>query len=257
VILIYGIIYCANNIINEKRYIGQTIRDLDKRKKEHISQANNGSKFAFHLAINKYGEDKFEWSIIDVVDSQEELDNKELYWIDFYNTYKNGGYNMSVGGQFGKKTDSNADDLSIMNGGREFLVFDIEGNFIKSMYSQSAFAIEIGSCVQSVNNALHGKKNKVSVKRKIMIFKDEFTEEKLHALIQRTNFKEFVVFDLKRNFVGKYNIQTICAEELKISTRSITRCLNNSLVNSSKGYMFYYLSDIPENLKKNIIKEEM
>lgn len=70
----YGIVYCALNIVNGKRYIGQTTRDLDKRKKEHISLSKNGSKFAFHLAINKYGEDVFEWSIIDVAGNQKGLD---------------------------------------------------------------------------------------------------------------------------------------------------------------------------------------
>jgi len=79
----YGIIYCATNIINNKKYIGQTIRSLDKRIKEHIGHANKDNKYAFHLAINKYGIDKFEWEEIDVADNQEELDEKELYWIEF------------------------------------------------------------------------------------------------------------------------------------------------------------------------------
>jgi len=255
----YGIIYCALNTVNNKRYIGQTIRDLNKRKKEHNSQANNGSKFAFHLAINKYGTDAFEWSTIDVAENQEELDEKELYWIDFYDCYKTGGYNMSVGGQFGKKTGNNADDLSVMNGGKEFMVFDIEGNFIKSMFSQSSFAEEIGSCVQSINDALHGKKNKVSVKRMIMIFKDEFTEEKLQALIQRTNFKEFVVFDLEGAYIGKYNNRGVCANELNINGSTIGKCLKK-VYKQTKGYCFYFIKEIPFELINNMpyskIKEE-
>lgn len=158
---------------------------------------------------------------------------------------------MSTGGQFSKKTGDNADDLSKMNGGKEFLVFSIEGEFIKSMFSQGSFAGEIGSCVQSVNDALHGKKNKVSVKRKIMIFKDEFTEEKLQALIQRTNFKEFVVFDLEENYIGKYNNRGVCARELNINDTSIGKCLKN-IHRQSKGYCFYFIRDIPDTLADKI-----
>jgi group I intron endonuclease len=226
----YGIIYCAINIINNKKYIGQTIRNLDKRIKEHISHASKDNKYAFHLAINKYGIDKFEWEEIDIANNQEELDEKELYWIKFYNTYGKGGYNMSVGGQFNKKTDDNADKLSEMNGGREFLVFDLGGNFIKSAFSQTAFADEIGVSIASVNNVLIGIKGKISVKRKILIFKDEFTEEKLQSMIKRTYFKEFAVFDLKDEFIGIWNNQVFCSRDLKVSRTTIGKCLKINLI---------------------------
>jgi len=253
----YGIIYCATNVINNKRYIGQTIRNLNRRKKEHISQADNGSNYAFHLAINKYGADKFEWSTIDVADSQEELDEKESYWIDYYDCFKTGGYNMSTGGQFGKKTDNNADDLSVMNGGREFLVFDIEGNFEKICISQTKFAEEIGSCVQSVNNILRGKKNKHSVKEKILFFKDGFTEDKLRdrLIIINNIHREFVLFDKNNNYIGVWSNQTRCSEEIDISTRGIQRQLNeNPLQRTFRKYKIYYIEDVPENLKY-LIKE--
>ena len=231
---------------------------MNKRKKEHISLANNGSKFAFHLAINKYGEDVFEWSTIDVADSQEELDEKESYWIEFYDCFHKGGYNMSVGGQFNKKTANNADDLSIMNGGKEFLVFDIDGNLEKNMYSQSAFAEEIGSCVQSVNNVLRNIKNKHSVKGKILIFKDGFTEEKLvnKLNIIKNIHKMFAVFDMDNVFIGKWNNYARCHEAIDISTRGIERQLKeNTNRERCKKFKAYYIEDIPENLK-HLIEEE-
>ena len=102
----YGIIYCATNIINDKKYIGQTIRKLSRRKKEHIWLSKKESKFAFHQAINKYGEENFDWIILDTADNQEELDEKECSWINHYDTYNLGGYNMAIGGQK-NKTDYN------------------------------------------------------------------------------------------------------------------------------------------------------
>lgn len=97
------IIYEAKNKINGKRYIGQTIRTLEERKRGHIS--GTGCSY-FRRAINKYGENAFEWSIIDTAETQEELNRKESYWIDFYNTTdKMFGYNLKGGGHKPFMTD--------------------------------------------------------------------------------------------------------------------------------------------------------
>jgi hypothetical protein len=59
-----------------------------------------GKNYAFYNAINKYGWENIIWEIIDTAKSQEELDCKEIYWIDYYNTYigNKNGYNMTIGG---------------------------------------------------------------------------------------------------------------------------------------------------------------
>lgn len=54
-----GIIYKVTNEINDKVYIGQTIRDLEKRKKSHILQSQRGSSYYFHRALVKYGVSTF------------------------------------------------------------------------------------------------------------------------------------------------------------------------------------------------------
>lgn len=246
----YGIIYCALNTTNDKRYIGQTIRELNRRKKEHLYQAKNGSNFAFHQAIRKYGEDIFEWSIIDVANNQEELDEKELYWIDYYDTYNLGGYNMSVGGQFTKRTEDNADELSMMFGGREFYVFDLEGKFIKSAFSQTQFAKEIGVGVTTVNNILRGLKN--STKGFILIYKDEFSDEKLNNLLNKIHrwYMEFLVFDKNNNLVGKWDNKVDCSKDLNVSVRSIQRQLSEPKVaDNARKYKFYYTENLPNTFE--------
>ena len=56
----------------------------------------------FHNAIHQYGEDNFSFIQIDTAESQSELDEKEKYWIGYYNsTDKNVGYNLDSGGQKG------------------------------------------------------------------------------------------------------------------------------------------------------------
>lgn len=53
------LVYCITNLINSKKYIGMTSRTLEERWNSHCSSARNGSKFRFHSAIRKYGEEAF------------------------------------------------------------------------------------------------------------------------------------------------------------------------------------------------------
>ena len=94
-----GIIYIHTNIITGKSYIGQTIQSFDKRWKKHVYEALNiDSQSIFHKSIKKYGEDAFVGKILEDNIDELDLDTKESYWIDKYNTFKN-GYNMTSGGQ--------------------------------------------------------------------------------------------------------------------------------------------------------------
>jgi hypothetical protein len=90
----FGIIYCAYNKINNKRYIGQTIHSLKKRIRFHYSKYS--SCVYFHRALEKYKENDWIWKIIDHADSQKELDEKEIFWISFFKTQTSQyGYNLT------------------------------------------------------------------------------------------------------------------------------------------------------------------
>lgn len=99
----YGIIYKAINLVNSKVYIGQTINTLEYRKLKHMNKSKHNCDTIFCRAIRKYGELNFDWSIIDSAESQDELNEKEIYWIDFYKSHifrdDSNGYNMTLGGE--------------------------------------------------------------------------------------------------------------------------------------------------------------
>lgn len=101
-----GIIYKATNKVNGKVYIGQTIRTLEKRKQEHFQNSKSNTKrYYFQSAISKYGFENFEWEVIDEADNKKSLNDKEIYWIDFYRSHTmEFGYNLTLGGEFGKIT---------------------------------------------------------------------------------------------------------------------------------------------------------
>lgn len=94
------VVYVVTNKVNNKKYVGMTIRGLEARKAQHLSDARNGSEGHFHRAIRKYGEDSFEWEVVYAGSSESELFEKEIELIQKLDAYKN-GYNMTIGGECG------------------------------------------------------------------------------------------------------------------------------------------------------------
>lgn len=92
------IIYCHRNKINGKLYIGQTKSTLIRRTRKDGS-GYEGSSY-FWNAIQKYGWDNFESTILEENISDELIDEREKYWIHFFETTKpEYGYNHKIGGK--------------------------------------------------------------------------------------------------------------------------------------------------------------
>lgn len=99
-----GFIYKVTNTLNGKIYIGQTIQSVKARWYRHcgksgISDAEMNTHFK--RAILKYGKNSFKVETIEEVDSSQ-LNDREIYWIRFYDSY-NSGYNSTPGGNLGFK----------------------------------------------------------------------------------------------------------------------------------------------------------
>jgi group I intron endonuclease len=93
------LIYKVSNNANGKSYIGKTEKTIELRRALHLASAKQNSKFAFHRALNKYGYENFEWTLLDTVDSLEDLNQKEKYYILLFETFGPNGYNMTAGGE--------------------------------------------------------------------------------------------------------------------------------------------------------------
>lgn len=94
-------IYKFLNPITNKVYIGQSI-DIRSRYQAHKSNHLNPNYINynayFYKALRKYGFENFNFEIIEECESSL-LDEREKYWINYYNSYNN-GYNMTKGGDF-------------------------------------------------------------------------------------------------------------------------------------------------------------
>lgn len=92
-------IYEIHNILNDKRYIGQST-DIYNRWDIHKNQLRKQCHFNDYLqnAWNKHGEDAFEFNILEIC-SADLLNEKECFYISKYETIDhNKGYNLKQGG---------------------------------------------------------------------------------------------------------------------------------------------------------------
>lgn len=98
-------IYCYENKQNGHKYVGQT-NNIERRKREHRSVANNQNDYGFnslfHRKMREYGEENFEFCVIEALDTddQDYVNLREIYWIQELQSYvRTGrGYNLTEGG---------------------------------------------------------------------------------------------------------------------------------------------------------------
>ena len=83
-------IYKFTNVENGNVYIGQSINPHE-RYKQHFYGTS-----PFDMELRRLGADAFTFEVIERT-TMEEVNNREIYWIDFYDSYFN-GYNRTIGG---------------------------------------------------------------------------------------------------------------------------------------------------------------
>ena len=89
------IIYKHTNKLNGKSYIGQTCQQLNRRWKNGKGYKES---IKFYYAIEKYGWDNFNHQILEENLTLQQANERQIYWINFYDTVNN-GYNLREGGQ--------------------------------------------------------------------------------------------------------------------------------------------------------------
>lgn len=93
-------IYKIECLVNGKVYIGQSV-DINRRLRTHKSMLKNNNHKNNYLqrSWNKHSEENFTFEIIE--NCKENICEREIYWIDFYNSLKD-GYNLTAGGLGGQ-----------------------------------------------------------------------------------------------------------------------------------------------------------
>ena len=115
-------IYKITNLKNNLVYIGQTV-NFGIRRREHWSDKTNDD---LHNDIQKLGREYFKFEIIEKCDV-DQLDEREKYWIEYYDSY-NMGYNNTEGGSGNKLNAKNSQCMPVY-------AYNLDGTFAAEYYS--------------------------------------------------------------------------------------------------------------------------
>ena len=105
-----GYIYSITNLVNGKRYIGQSLsHDIYDRWKSHLK---NGSNCRYlKNAFNKYGRKNFKFQVI-IICFDSDCDRYEKEYMDRFNTLVPGGYNLREAGNNGLQNEETKNKIS-------------------------------------------------------------------------------------------------------------------------------------------------
>lgn len=132
-----GKIYKIYNDINDRLYIGKTISTLNKRFSDHKKDRKyrKFEKRPLYRAMNKYGEEHFYIELIEECEL-DCLSSRECYWIEYYDTYRN-GYNATRGGD-----------------GKQLYDYDLIVELYNSGFLVKEITEQLGCCEHVVSQAL-------------------------------------------------------------------------------------------------------
>ena len=110
-----GCIYGIRNEVNQKWYIGQSMADANKRKREHFN--GTGSRL-LKMAFSKYGTENFTFHILHDGILPIFLDSYEIQTIKEYNSVAPNGYNIEHGGRSATPSKETRKKMSIARKGK-------------------------------------------------------------------------------------------------------------------------------------------
>ena len=216
----YGIIYKITNLINNKIYIGQTIHTLVYRMSQHKKTAKyNLKKGHLYESINKYSWENFCFEEIDSANNINELDEKEKYWVKYYNSANRlYGYNKSVGG-------------------RSHSMIDIDKciSLFKVGWNITAIAKEVGCERTHLSERLRTQ----IPKEEFDIYIEEIHKKKVENSIIRCFKENIKIEDILLYIDKKYSFKDI-GEELGCSRCCITKRLKEYYKESFDDFSYKY-----------------
>ena len=222
-------IYKATNKINGKSYVGQTC-DFHSRVWQH-QRCYEKEDCDFHRAIKEFGFDNFSWEIIETCESEDGACELEKYYIEKFNTYRD-GYNMTKGGKGAPYHNARAGVL-----------LTLDGRYIKRY--DSAMDAEIDG-FNNTDVLLNCKGKRRQTKGYMFMFEDEYESNgaKTYRKPEPNGMRSIIQCDMEGNFIQKFKSLQEAARITGANRTTISGVLSNTY-KSANGYIFVYEEDFP------------
>ena len=249
-------IYCIENLVNHKKYIGQS-KNLKKRLSDHLSELRNGKHFNDHLqrSWNKHGQENFKIYVICYC-NEDELDKKEIYYIDFYNTMDKGfGYNKDSGGnkyktrneescdkmrQYWKEHGGINDGLlqATIRAKKPVVQYTLKGKIIAEFDSIVEASESTGIDFRQISATCTGT-NKTASGFVFRFKDDDFNKFEIRLDIKTR--KRIIQYTMNKEFVNEYPSIHEAWKETGIDYRNISAVCNGKR-KSTHGYIWEFAS---------------
>ncbi|HNX82164.1 MAG TPA: GIY-YIG nuclease family protein [Candidatus Omnitrophota bacterium] len=238
----YGIIYCITNLENDKKYVGQTIRSLETRWKQHITHTKYYD-FPLYRAIKKYGINNFSITAIDTAESEEELNTKETMFIKLLGTVCPNGYN-AISGQPGNSKIISKETRNKISAHSKKLWLNPE---YRKLLKEKTTGVKRGPITEDHRIKLseshkgkqlpHAQKIKIGTASKTLWQNEEYAQKALAGLNKARAMKERPIINISTGIC--YCSASQAARELGLHQQNITKCCQGKR-NKTGGYQWKY-----------------
>lgn len=211
-----GYIYKITNKIDNKIYVGQTIRDVEERWKDHLKKGSNCRYLK--SAINKYGINNFEFKLV-CITFDNQLDDMEIKYIEQYNSLVPNGYNLRLGGNSGRHNAETKQKIS---------------ETLKKRYKNGLICL---------NNHRLGKPLSEITKKKISesLKGKHRSQETINKWNISRRKNKTIQFDMEGNILNSFDSCKEAAEYIGTTKSSICNCCNGKS-KTSMGFIWKYES---------------
>lgn len=238
-------------------YIGKTKYNIETRYKQHLQKANEDKiLYPLYKAMRKYGIENFTVEEIEKIDNEEKLNEREKYWIEYYDTYiKHGkGYNCTLGGEGNSTIDENEVYELWDEGYGIQQISDILHNdrsAIRNVLKQYDDYIYVKE-----NNIFHRKIPNVNEQDEVVnncSRKGRGKDKKKRKVTYRYHHKRILQYDLKGNYLNKFLNMHDAERKTGVSAKNIHLAVNHKQKHAGNyQWRFEDDKDIPTDISQEI-----
>lgn len=248
-------IYLRTNKINGKQYVGQTV-DMKRRDYQWYNVKAFYAGKIINSARKKYGIENFKTDILRECQTQDELNEWEIYYIKKLGTKIPNGYNLTDGGD-GISGYEMTEEHKRRIGEAHKGIKPSEETRKKISESHKGIGLgvkrpEFAEKIKGKNNPFFGKTHKQETIDKIIkankgktaynkgkTYEEQFGEEKAKEMKKRciNNAVPCIQYDLNGNFIKEWSCAKDAARELGLEYTNISKCANGKY-KTAFGYIW-------------------